>query len=365
MKKILVYSLFLTLPSGLLAQHLAAFSDIQNYFYIFDAGVVKRLETMKIQSYKVGGEVMAYIDNSGALKAYRNGTVTILEYAGPAMQYFPTDYLMGYKYFDFLKAFDGGAVKTLCTAVQGYVVQDSLIAWYDRIGQTVNVYYQGETMVLEDGLLEFPLDNFKSGDNILAYVTSYDNKFKVFYNGDTWIVDDFGRTVAYKAGKNIVAYMDIPRNIFKVFYKGEVFELEYFAPRSFETGDDMVAYVDDMGNFKLWDQGITFNLLSYAPDWFEVKDRILVFSDKGYLKTFCDGRVQTIEPYIPQKYAIDWSTIAYIDENRNIRAVQQCEKSVITHEVVMDVNMNRNLILYKTGANTTRIYYFGQTINGR
>jgi hypothetical protein len=353
------------LPSGLLAQHLAAFSDIQNFFYVFDAGVIKKVENLKVQSYKVGGELLAYIDNSGALKVYDNGAVTTLEYAGPAMQYYVTDYLMGYKYFDFLKVYDRGKVITLSTAVQGYVVQDSLIGWYDRIQQTVNVYYQGRTIVLEDGLLDFPVDNIKSGDNTLAYITTYDNKFKVFYNGDTWVVDDFGGNLIYKAGRDIVAYMDIPRNIFKVFYKGEVFELEYFIPQSFETGDDMVVYVDDMGNFKIWDQGITYNLISYAPQWYEVKDRSLVFNDQNYFKTFCNGKVQTIEPYIPVKHAMDWNTIAYIDENRNVRAVQNCEKSVVTYEVVIDVEMNRNLILYKTGANTTRIFYFGQTIDGR
>lgn len=348
------------LPAFAMAQHLAAYSDAQNFFYIFDAGVTKKLENLKIQSYKVGADHVAYIDNSGALKAYYNGQVYTLDNAGPAMKYYATDYLLAYKYFDFLKVFDRGDVRVLTTALQGYVVQDSLIAWYDRIRQTVNVFYEGQTLILEDGLLEFPVENFQSGDNILAYVTTLDKKFKVFYLGETWIIDDFGENIIYKAGKNIVAFMDLPRNIFKVFYKGEVFELEYYAPQAFEVGDDMVVYVDDMGNFKMFDSGITYTLLTYRPEYFEVNDRSLVFLDQGYFKTFCNGTVQIIERYTPAKFALDWNTIAYIDDNRNVRLVQNCERSVVTYEVVTDLEMIRNLIIYKTGPNKTKIYYFGR-----
>lgn len=348
------------LPGSLVAQHLAAFSDIQNHFYVFDAGKTEQLENLKIQSYKVGGNHLAYIDNAGGLKVYYNGEVYELDNAGAGMRYYATDYLLGYKYLDFLKVFDRGKIKILCTAVEGYVVQDSLITWYDRISRTVNIYYKGKTETLEDGLLDFPFERLKSGDNTLAYVTTVDNKFKVFWAGDIWVIDEFGEYITYKTGKNIVAYMDEPRNIFKVFYKGEVFELEYYRPQAFEVGDDMVVYVDDMGNLKSFNKGITTTLLPNRPEHFEVNDEAMIFIDQGYFKTHCNGTVQIIERYVPDKYVLDWNSISYIDDNQNVQVVQNCEKHVVTYELVTDLEMNRNLIMYKTGPNTTRIYYFGQ-----
>lgn len=358
--KIIILLLIISLDFPAFSQHLAAYSDIQNQFYVFDAGVTKKLENLKIQSYKVGGNHVAYIDNSGALKAYYNGEVYTLDNAGPNMKYYATDYLLGYKYLDFLKVFDRGKVKVLCTATEGFMVQDSLITWYDRIRQTVDIYYKGSVQTLEDGLLDFPVERFKSGDNTLAYVTSVDHKFKVFWAGDAWIIDDFGEDMSFKAARNIVAFMDAPRNLFKVFYKGEIIELEYYRPQSFEVGDDMVVYVDEMGNLKAFNQGVTTTLLGHRPEFYEVKDQVVIFVDQGYFKTYCDGSIQVIERYVPSKYALDWNSIAYIDDNRNVQVVQNCEKHVITYEPVLDIELNHNLIVYKTGPNLTRIYYFGQ-----
>ncbi len=349
-----------SLCTHVVAQHLAAFSDVQNHFYVFDAGATKQLENLKIQSYKVGGNHLAYIDNSGDLKVYYNGEVYELDNAGASMKYYATDYLLGYKYLDFLKVFDRGKIKILSTAVEGYVVQDSLITWYDRITKRVNIYYKGKIETLEDGLLDFPFERLKSGDNTLAYVTTVDNKFKVFWAGDTWILDEFGEYITFKTGKNIVAFMDEPRNIFKVFYRGEVFELEYYRPQSFEVGDDLLVYVDDMGNLKSFNKGITTTLLSHKPEYYEVKDEMMIFVDQGYFKTHCNGTIQIIERYVPEKYVLDWNSIAYIDDNRNVQVVQYCEKHMVTYELVTDLEMNRNLIMYKTGPNTNRIYYFGQ-----
>lgn len=365
MKKIiLISSIFAYIFSfNTSAQHLAAYSDSQHNFYVFDAGKVEKLEGLQVQDYQVGGICLAYISNSGSFKAYHNGMVHTLEMGGPNIKYNASDYLLGYAYFDFLKVFDDGLPLTLSTAARGYIMQDSLIAWYDYVQQQVKVYYKEEVVVIEDGLLNFPVDNVKSGDNIIAYVTNFDNKFKIFYNGELSIIDNFGENMVYKAGRDIVGYMDVPRNIFKAFYKGEMFDLEYFAPASFKVGDEMIAYVDNMGNFKLFENGVIETLLSYEPEYYEVVDRIVVFHDQGFLKTYCNGNVQIIERYIPSKYKLDWHTIAYIDENMNIRAVQNCEKTVITLERVVDIELVRDLIFYNVGVNANKVYYFGQTID--
>jgi len=356
---ILIISL---LSLNLYSQHLACFSDQRYNFYVFDAGNVQKVENLQVWEYQIGGICIAYLDNAENLKVYYNGKVEFLESGGSSIRYNATDYLLGYKQFDFLKVFDRGQLKVLSTAVEAYSIQDSLIAWYDKYDQNISVYYKGETIVIEEGLLTFPIDFFEGGDNILAYRTTISDLFKVFYHGEVIELDNIGQDIIYKAGRDIVAYYDISRSIFKVFYKGEVFELEYFQPKSFKVGDEMVVYVDHQDNFKLFDRGITYTILTYPPTSYRVQDRVFTFQDsQAYLKTYCDGVVQVIEPYIPTNYKLDWETIAFIDNTKFVGAVQNCEKFVVTYEPVLEMELIRNLILYKVGHNTHKIYYFGQT----
>ena len=342
-------------------QHMAVFSDVRHNFYVFDAGTVKKIENLQVLEYQVGGICVAYLNNAGNLKVYYNGKAEFLESGGSSIKYQATDYLLGYKQFDFLKVFDRGRVKVLSTAVEAYSIQDSLIAWFDRFEQQAKVYYKGEIIVMEEGLLEFPVDYFEGGDNILAYRTTNSDIFKVFYQGEVIELDNIGAEIQYKAGRDIVAYYDNSRSIFKVFYKGETYELEYFEPKSFKVGDEMILYVDYQDNFKLFDRGITYTVMTYPPTSYRVVDRAFTFEDQGFLKTYCDGSVQVIEPFIPQNYKLDWKTIAYLDDVKFVRGVQNCNKFNVTFEPVMDMELIRDLILYKVGYNTYKIYYFGQT----
>lgn len=364
-KKETLLAILLLMALWSYAQHLAAYSDQQRKFYVFDAGETKKLEDLDILDYQVGGICLAYIANNGALKAYYNSKVYDLEIGGPAIKYKATDYLLGWKVNDFLKVFDQGEIITLSTATKGYQIQDSLIAWYDYIKQAVYVYYNKEIITVEDGLLDFPVDNLVAGDNIVAYRTTFDDQFKAFYQGEVFTLDNLGSNNIYKAGRDILGWTDLSRNLFKVGYKGEVYELDYFAPRSFQVGDEIIAFIDYMDNFRVYEKGIQYDILTYPPDYYEVTDEVLIFFDQGFFKTFCNGSVQIIERFIPDVYAIDWKTIAYIDQNKNVVIVQNCEKKIVTYEVVHDIELIRDLIVYKVGVNISKIYYFGQVFERR
>jgi len=342
-------------------QHLACFSDVRHNFHVFDAGKVQKIENLQVLEYQVGGQCIAYLDNAENLKAYYKGKTHFLESGGSSITYNATDYLLGYKQFDFLKVFDKGEVKVLCTATEAYAIEDSLMAWYSKYEHQVKVYYKGETIVIEDGLINFPVDYFESGDNILAYRTTVSDIFKVFYNGKVIELDNIGAEMQYKAGRDIVAWYDNSRSIFKVFYKGDFYELEYFEPMSFKVGDEMVLYVDYQENFKIFDKGITSTIMTYAPTSYQVVDRVITFEDQNYLKTYCNGSVQIIEPYVPTNFKLDYKTIAYLDNTNFVRGVQNCNKFNVTVEPVMDLELFYDLILYKVGFKTYKIYYFGQT----
>ncbi len=359
MKRLFFPFIALLMFAGTLsAQHLAAYLDYMDRFFIFDRGETKQLESYKITSFQVGGNCMGYVNYGRDLKVYYNGSARLLERVPPT-EYHVTDYLMGYSMYSILKVFDDGDVKTLCSNTNGYIVADSLIAFYDEVQQKLNVYHNGMIRTIEDGLMQWPIRSYEAGDNILAYITTFDNKFKIYYRGEVIIVDHNVQETVYKAGRDIVGFMNLVTNAFMVFYKGEYFDLEAFAPRSFQMGDEMMAYVAQEGDFKVFENGELVTISTFEPDFYHLTDSMLVYAENGFLKTWCDGRVYEIERYIPEVYKISERSVAYIDVNRRIKAFIRCRPVTISYEMVNDIDMIRNLIIFNVGVNTTKIWYNG------
>ncbi|MFC2112057.1 hypothetical protein ACFLTA_02210 [Bacteroidota bacterium] len=349
----------IVLPVSIYSQNMAAYLDFRDRFYVFDHGETKEVENYKVTSYQVGGNCIGYVSYGSDLKVYYNGSVRTLEHVPPT-EYTVTDYLMGYNMFSILKVFEEGEVKTLCNNSGGYIVEDSLIAYYDEVQQVLNVYHNGETRTIEDGLLQWPIRSYASGDNILAYITEFDNKFKIYYKGELLIVEDNVGETVYKAGRDIVGFMNLVTNAFMVFYKGKYYDLEAFAPRSFQMGDEMMAYVSDQGDFKVFENGELVTISTFEPELYTLTDSTLVFVEDGFLKTWCNGQVYEIERYVPPIYRISEKTVAYVDVNNRIKAFRRCEPINISYEMVNSLEMIRNLIIFNVGVNTVKIWYNGK-----
>jgi len=217
---------------------------------------------------------------------------------------------------------------------------------------------------LETGIIGQPAELFASGDNIVAYLSTRNRDFRVFYNGKIQTLISYTGDIKYEAGRDIVAYVEQQSRQFKVFYKGEVFELESFPPRSFKTGDGFVVYVSSQGEFKYFgDQGL-FVIGSNEPEEYHTEDNILIYKEHGYFKTFFDGRIYEIEPYIPSLYKLDWNAIAYLDNSNRIWLFQEGEKKYLLNEFVKSFDLIRNLIIMHIGVNRKMIYYQGEFYEG-
>lgn len=57
----------------------------------------------------------------------------------------------------------------------GYIMEDSLIAYYHEVQKILNVYRDGRIHTLEYGLMQWPVRSYAIGDNIPAYITEFDN----------------------------------------------------------------------------------------------------------------------------------------------------------------------------------------------
>lgn len=358
MKRTLLIPILICFHLASQSQYLAAFNDNLDHFWVFEAGMFTQVEHLAIQEYQVGGILVAYLDGSGKLKIYRNGeTKTLMD--GNPIKFTATDYLLGYSLYEQLNVYDNGKIKVLSTECNGYVVKDSLVAWNNKIKKTLQVYYNGRIITLIDGLLYFPLESYMVGDNTIAFVNSSTEEFYIFYLGRLRLIDSFVEDIIYQAGRDIVAYMDIPKQSFNVFYRGEVTELDVFQPRSFQVGDEVMAYVDNLGKLKYFENGEVTTISSYEPKFYTVEDKVLVFEEQGFFKTVCNGQVYVIERYIPQPYLIDFNTIAYLDQSSFVKVFQNCETVTISYEKVKEIDLIRDLVIYVLGINKTKIYFNG------
>lgn len=364
MKKI--YSLLLAFSLVLavlpvLAQTMGAYVNYRDRLIVFDDGVFKEIEYQKPHAVKVGGNYVAYLDNTDNLKVYQNGQVKTLE-GSRNIDPTVTNYFLGYKVAGALKVYHDGKLTPLCYNTGAHIVQDSIVAWFDEVNMTLNIYENGETIILEDALALDPINNFKAGDNILAYITNVERKFKIYYDGGVWIINDFvPKDMEYKVGRDLVAYQDVSDKTFKAFYKGETYDIENFMPKRFEVGDEILAYVDVADNLKVFEGGQIYTAAEFAPDKIFVQDSLVMFEQQGFLWAFKDGKTHQVTRYIPKQWRASWGTIAFLDQNGFIRVFQDGEENMLSRdETVNEFDVNRNVIVFKVGVNTNKVWYKGR-----
>lgn len=345
------------------SQDLGAYSDYRGHFFIFDSGKSIQVEDMQTQSFAIGGECVLYLNNQGNLKMYRNGVVTKLEPGGIA-KYFATDHFAAYQIFDQLYVVPEDKPVALSLHCPIFQVQDSLIVFYDNDSESLKIFYKEEIHTIESGLIGRPVRRLTSGDNIVAYISNRTRDFKVWYNGANHIIIDYVDGITFKAGRDIVAYTKTIDNTFHAFYKGADIQLEEFLPKSFLTGDGFVAYVDNIGAFKIFYDGQTTVLSDYSPDSYFADDNLLVFSEYNTLKLFNKGEIHELEGYIPKNYRFDWNTLAYLDNTNRIWVFSDGEKKYLTNDLIESFEVYRDLIIIKAKMDRNLIYYKNQFYTG-
>jgi hypothetical protein len=340
-------------------QYLAAFSDNMNYFYAFDKGQIIQLEYLKVKDFSVGGNCILYKDSRNHLKMYYKGQVTELS-VNNITDFQALDYLAVYSFAGIIHIIENGRVKTINTHSLNYIAEDSLVAFYDDAQSFLAAYYRGRIYRLEDGLVGAQPSSFRCGDNIIAFLSPRTGDLMVFYQGGTYRLEPFVSEGTFKAGRDIVAYVNAADQKFKVFYRGETHAIEDFPPISYRTGDGIVVYVDNTGRFKIFSNGEVIDISSSEPDFYSVHNRIVVFGEQGYFKTWYKDRLYDLENYIPTQWKAEWNTIVYIDNNRNIRVFRDGENKVLTYDIVEDLELYRDVIVTNKGLNNHNVYYNGK-----
>jgi len=337
------------------SQTLSAYTDYREYFYVFDDGVSQMLEYFPVQSYRVGGACLAYIDNKGVFKIFfKNNKITLEKYK--VTHYFSTNNLLVYTLENQLIIFDRGKRLTLVYHPNIYAFGDSIVAFYDETSSYLKAYYDGEIREVEAGLSGRPMKSMLVGDNLFAYVDQADY-FKIFYRGER--IEESYRPYNYKVGGNTVAYVTEAELEFKIFYRGTTHNVETFEPQSYKAGEDMVAYVDETGSFKVFYQGTVIEVSSFEPEFYRITANMLIYSEGDFLKVFADGESHTLANYIPEKYYVHRNVVAFIDEQGQLQGFYKGQLETISYEKLNNIEIFGNAVSFEIGIHTNKTYYKG------
>jgi hypothetical protein len=341
------------------SQSLAAFLDYRHYIMVFDNEKFKEIDHLPAQSFQVGGNCIAFVTNSGEFRVYYNGNTQILADQFVS-RYFALQNILVYFLYDQLYVFDNGEVKMLSSKVKNFVAGDSIVAFFNENTYCSQVYYNHQIIDIERSLAGRPVLEFKAGDNIIAYYNSNSKYLKAFYQGKLWNILQSSSDIEFDAGRNMLAYIDYSKNSFHLFNKGEIIDLEDYEPKSFKLGDDVLAYIDNLGDFKIFYEGETNTITSYEPDFYDVKDSLVIFAEQGYLKVFYKGKVVEFGNFIPEEYQAKGSSMAFIGQNGWLKAFINGEFIKVTSDLLSSFSLNYNTISINTTLNKVKIFSNGR-----
>jgi hypothetical protein len=349
--------LFIVLISeNTIAQHVAAFNNFREQFYIFDKGKTKLIEGRPIVRYEVGLNYVVYKDANSRIKIYDNGEVKEVDGRSASVdKIYATDYLVVFTINGLLYVYENNEIKKVSNFNTKYEVGDSIIAFVDGARRFFEIYYNGKSKDIDEAV---NIVSFKAGDNIVAWLDRF-NVFKVFYQNEIYELPIF-LMGDYKASKNLVVYNDQEAPHFKAFWKGEEFLIDHFSPKEYKLADNMVAYIDNMDSFKVLNKGKTTNIFSYPPNLYDLKDSIMVFADDDFFNVFYQDRVYQLENFTPQIYKLGSSIVVYKDLNNRLSIFENGERKIISYEPINYFEVYGNLVVYNVGVNEYHFYYNGK-----
>ena len=373
---LLLCFLFALTASKTFAQ-LSAYTNFQNLFMVWDAGMIRQIEYLPPTNYKIGRSAIPYIDNSRNFKIYHNGGSTKIN-DGFTNSYKVSDNLITFMNAKALNVWDNGKVTNLSKYCDQYYLADSLVLFFEGVQKEFKAYYNGQIFPIENFLAATnsssvfdtanvsndmdiasgQLPSIKVSDNIAAYV-NYADQFRIFYQGHIW-EQESNLITSFDAGRNTVAYVDINK-AFKIFQNGKTTSIDNFQPYTYAVGDNLVAFVGYDNYFKIFYNDSVYTIGYFQPE-FKVKDNMVAFQDAtGYFKVFYKGMIYSLESYYPTTFKMGYNSIAYQNRSNTLRLFTEGDIYDVTTADVTDWRLDYDVVQYRFGANMYKVFYKGET----
>ena len=145
--------------------------------------------------------------------------------------------------------------------------------------------------------------------------------------------------------QGISAWVD-PYNYFNMFDNGTMQKLEHLPVRDWKAGGKVLAYVNNVGQFKIYNNNRDRVISENAPDMYEVTDNILVFTLGTQLYVWEDGKTHRLGGWIDENFVYGDSMVAFYDMNRNFNVYYRGEIHFLEQQPVTDQIIVENTLAY-------------------
>jgi hypothetical protein len=156
------------------------------------------------------------------------------------------------------------------------------------------------------------------------------------------------------------AFEDI-QNFFYVFEGGQIKQLEALKVRDFKVGRNHVAYVNNQGQFKLYEKGYNKTLAENIPEHFTVTDHLLIFGVGGNLYVYEDKRAQQVASFVKEFVGGD-SIVAFNNLNNNFMAYYKGRTRTLEVFPVTGLKGSKNVLAYLDNLEQFQAYIYGQKV---
>ncbi len=346
-------------------QCITAFEDTRgaewDYFFIYDDGNIIKQEHQKIESFKVGGNYVAYVDYQSSFKIYIDGSTYKLQEFAPESYYATDQILVFINTGEHVYVFDGRKVHYLGRistdeGLNRLAFGDNVVAFND---------YLNSFILFNDGFVT-TFDNrsiyeFGANENIVTYVDP-DYELKMFYNGESRVLEQGTSTQSFKVHRNIVAYVDFVGD-FKIFINGATQTLENIAPLSYEAGENMVAYISDSDRrFKVFSENKLYELLEIPPTFYKVQDNMLVYTDNfNHFYVFSKGKTEKLASYTPESFQIDRDIVVFPDLDNKLMGYIDGRFQQVSQGIMSHYELNNKAVFYYSVPSSPKVFCNGDT----
>lgn len=334
-------------------QYINAYSDYRNHFFVFNNGESAQLEHQQIKSFKTSLNFIAYEDNTGTLKAWNNGKLTVLEKAWNG-NYTVTDYMVVFLNYGALRVFDGKKIHELTLNAGKHLISQQAVLFLDEKYLLLKIFIYGRIDELENISIG-DVQEMKAGFNTAAFIT-YNNRFNIYYNGIMTEAESYP-PIEYLCGKDVIAWVDESTQLFKAFIGGKAFKLSEFKPKSFQVADSLIAYVGTDGDFNVVTGKTTRKVETVEPRFYFAKDRMVVYELNGYFLAYVNGAKYELESFVPSAYHIHNDKIAWLDNSNRIKFLINGNIEIVSYEGTKNFSVNGNTVYFIDNTGREKIYF--------
>jgi hypothetical protein len=260
---------------------------------------------------------------------------------------------------DRLKIYYQGKSYNASPIIPNYFVTDNLFVF--RNINSIKVLWENEFKQIEfqfrDGT-----DSLWVSDSLIVWTNPF-RETNVFYNGVTKRIDDMNmNTDKAKIGDNIFAYTDISGN-FKVFYKGKLQVLENYEPEDFYVDRDIVGYLDYQSNWKFFYFGKTYETnINNVKNIFRCERKFVFISRLNELSVWENGEEKVLLNYPPPTIDVKENMIVYADNGRNFYCYYNDKNTWVERYVPTEWEIDNDILVYKDINGRLKGVYYGKEV---